>query len=262
MYVTPMVYFSEALQKELYNIQYFESEGAVRDVKNIGEKRRILELTQLCWGESLKGKTMLDIGCGTGEFLVTGSNFGMTVIGTDVDTSISKFIHDKYGFRVITEPFGPTTFPKESFDVIVLSHVIEHLQKPADLLGAIHTTLKPQGLFVMCTPNADSLMEKVHNIYGRIRHERTRSYYLTPFTSPYHIVGFNLKSSRRILQRTGFSPVYCKLHSGLEWEDVNRKFVMRTIKIAGAILGQGMSLVTVSRKAQVPEGQMDWTLSA
>jgi 2-polyprenyl-3-methyl-5-hydroxy-6-metoxy-1,4-benzoquinol methylase len=249
LYLNPMIYFSEALQKELYNIQYFNAEGAVRDLKNIGEKKRILELTQHSSGGSLKGKTMLDIGCGTGEFLVTGSQFGMAVTGTDVDPSISQYIHDKYGFTVVTGIFGPATFPKESFDVVVLSHVIEHLQRPADLLSAIHATLKPDGLFVMSTPNADSFMEKVHNLYGRIRHDRARSYYLAPFISPYHIVGFNLKSAKRLLQRMGFSPVYCKLHSGLEWEDADRKLAMKTIKVAGAILRQGMSLVTVSRKA-------------
>jgi len=101
---------------------------------------------------------------------------------------------------------------------------------------------------VMCTPNTDSLMENVHDIFGRMRHAWSKTYYLAPFISPYHIIGFNPRSSRRILERARFTPIYCELHSGLKWEDTNRKLIMITIKIAGAILGRGMSLVTVSRK--------------
>lgn len=250
MYISPMTYFSDKLQKDLYNINYFSADGRVQDLKNIEEKRRILRITQQ-WAEfSLTGKTLLDIGCGTGEFLVTASNLGMVVTGIDLEVSITKYIRDKYGFDVMSGPLRPETFPKERFDVIILSHVIEHLQKPFELLAVINATLKNDGLFVMCTPNTDSLMENVHDIFGRVRHAWSKTYYLTPFTSPYHLIGFNLKSSRRILDRAGFAPVYCKLHSGLEWEDNNHKLIMKAIKIAGAILGKGMSLVTVSRKSK------------
>jgi 2-polyprenyl-3-methyl-5-hydroxy-6-metoxy-1,4-benzoquinol methylase len=240
MYVSPMIYFSDELLTELYNIRYFDA-----DMKNMGEKYNILRIVEKHLG-SLKGKMLLDIGCGTGEYLKAASDFSMDVTGIDVDESLAANIRKKYGYKVRTGLFGPGAFPRASFDVIVLSHVIEHLQEPSKLLECIRHALKSGGLFVMCTPNADSLMEHIHNIYGKLR-DSSKTYYLTPFISPYHILGFNLKSSRRILERTGFTPVYCKVHSGLEWEDANRKIIMRSIKVAGAVLGKGMSIVTVSQ---------------
>ena len=248
MYVFPMIYFSEALQKELYNIQYFNSDNTVQDMKNIGEKERLLGIVRRLMGGCLRGECMLDIGCGTGEFLKVGADLGMTVTGIDVEKTIASHIQQKYGFEVVTGTFGPATFPKESFDVIILSHVIEHLQKPLDILKSIHVTLKTDGLFMMCTPNTDSLMEDLHNFYGKIRHDYSKAYYLTPFASPYHIVGFNERSTSRILERAGFSPVHFKVNSGLEWEDANRQLIMKTIKVAGLALGKGMSINTISRK--------------
>jgi 2-polyprenyl-3-methyl-5-hydroxy-6-metoxy-1,4-benzoquinol methylase len=247
-YLSPMVYFSPALLAEMYNIGYFSSEDGVEDFKNMGEKYSILRIVSQIAG-SLHGKTLLDIGCGTGEYLKAASDFGMQVTGTDVDASLAAHIHQKYGYEVVIGRFTEDSFAPNSFDVIVLSHVIEHLQEPLPVLNAIRRTLKRNGLFVMCTPNVDSFMERLHDIYGKLRYDHRKCYYLTPFTTPYHIIGFNLKSSRRVLETCGFVPLYCKLRSGLEWTDYNRRVVMKCIKMAGALIGRGVSIVTVSRQS-------------
>jgi 2-polyprenyl-3-methyl-5-hydroxy-6-metoxy-1,4-benzoquinol methylase len=249
-YIHPMMYFSEEFRKELYNLDYFNPNGALEDFKNFGEKVTIMGKVKKLSGEP-RGRTVLDIGCGTGEFLKAAADIGFNVTGIDVDTTTTDHITRKYGFRTLAGLLGPKTFPAGSFDVVVLSHVIEHLQKPIELLGVIHSILKPNGLFVMCTPNSDSLEEDIHQIYGRFRHDRSRCYYLSPFLNPYHIIGFNRESARRILERSRFAVEYFKVRSGLEWEDKTRKFLMRSIKVMGALVNKGMSIVTISRKTAV-----------
>jgi len=246
-YIHPMTYFSEAFTKELYNLNYWNSNGAVQDFKNIREKVTIMAAVRKLSGNP-RGKTLLDVGCGTGEFLKAGADAGFDVTGIDVDSTTTDHITRKYGFRTMTGLLGPETFPESSFDVVVLSHVIEHLQKPAELLAVIRGILKPNGLFVMCTPNSDSLEEDIHHVYGRVRYDRSKCYYLSPFLNPYHIIGFNRKSARRILERSGFEVEYFKVRSGLEWEDQRLKFVIRSIKVMGALVNKGMSIVTISRK--------------
>lgn len=243
-YIHPMMYFSDEFRTKLYGSEYWDADGTIDDLKNMGEKITIME--KVCALSS--GKTVLDVGCGTGAFVKAAADLGFTVTGMDVDRETTKNIEQRFGCRTVTGLLDYSTFPESSFDVVILSHVIEHLQRPAEMLAVIQRIVKPGGLFVMCTPNNDSLMEDIHDLYGRLRHGRKNSYYLTPFITPYHIVGFNLDSSRRILQRSGFSPEYCKLHSGLEWEDKSRKLIMRSLKVAGALLGKGMSIVTISRK--------------
>jgi 2-polyprenyl-3-methyl-5-hydroxy-6-metoxy-1,4-benzoquinol methylase len=252
-YIHPMMYFSEEFRKKLYNLDYWNSNGALEDSKNIGEKISIMAAVKKL-SQDMRGKTMLDIGCGTGEFLKAGADVGFNVTGIDVDTTTTEYVVKRYGFHTVTGLLGPETFAQGSFDAVVLSHVIEHLQKPVELLAIIYSILKPNGLFVMCTPNSDSLLEDIHNVYGRVRYDRSKSYYLAPFQLPYHIIGFNLKSARRILEHSGFAVEYCKLRSGLEWEDKRRKLIMRSIKLMGALLGKGMSIVTISRKPEAARG--------
>jgi len=250
-YIHPMMYFSEAFGKKLYSLDYFNSNGSLEDAKNIGEKVRIMAEVKKLSGDT-SGKTMLDIGCGTGEFLKAAADVGFAVTGVDVDSTTTEYVAKKYGFHTLTGLLGSETFPPCSFDVVVLSHVIEHLQRPGNLLAVIHNILKPNGLFVMCTPNSDSLVEDIHNLYGCFHHDRSKTYYLTPFMNPYHIIGFNLKSARAILEQSGFVVEYCKLFSGLEWEEKRRKFIMWSIKVMGALLNKGMSIVTISRKPAAP----------
>jgi len=247
-----MMYFSDEFRKKLYSIEYWHSNGAVEDTKNFGEKIAIMAEVKKLSGDP-RGKSMLDIGCGTGEYLKAAADTGFNVTGIDVDSSTTEYVAKKYGFKTVTGLLAAQTFPQHSFDVIVLSHVIEHLQKPAELLGVIYEALKPNGLFVMCTPNSDSLGEDIHNLYGRFRYDRSKCYYLAPFLVPYHIIGFNMKSARTVLQRSGFTVEYSKLGSGLEWADTRRKLIMRSIKIAGAVLGKGMNIITISRKPTVPK---------
>jgi 2-polyprenyl-3-methyl-5-hydroxy-6-metoxy-1,4-benzoquinol methylase len=243
-YIHPMMYFSEEVLRKLYSLDFFKSNGAVEDAKNVGEKVGIMGNVKRLSGDA-RGKTMLDIGCGTGEFLKAAADCGFNVTGIDVNSTTTEYVVNKYGFHTVTGIIGSRSFAQCSFDVVVLSHVIEHLQKPIDVLAIIYSILKPNGLFVMCTPNSDSLKEDIHNVYGRIRYGRSKSYYLS---LPFFVIGFNLKSARRILENAGFAAEYCKLHSGLEWEDKRLKFIMRPIKIAGALVRKGMSIVTISRK--------------
>ena len=246
-YIHPMVYFSEEFTKELYSLDYWNSNGAVHDFKNMGEKISVMAAAKELSGDP-RGKSLLDVGCGTGEFLKAGADAGFDVTGMDVDSTTTEHITKKYGFRTLTGLLGRETFPEDHFDVVVLSHVIEHLQKPLELLAVIRRVLKPNGLFVMCTPNSDSLEEDIHHAYGRVRHDRSKCYYLSPFLNPYHIIGFNRKSARTILERSGFAVEYFKVRSGLEWEDQRLKFIMRSIKVMGALVNKGMSIVTISRK--------------
>jgi 2-polyprenyl-3-methyl-5-hydroxy-6-metoxy-1,4-benzoquinol methylase len=247
-YVAPMVQYSDAFRRALYGIGYWDAGRGTVDHKNLGEKRGLLDRVASVIGP-LRGKSLLDIGCGTGEYLDVAARRGMLVRGIDVDQSVADYIRDHYGHRVTVGLMEDTTFPPDSFDVIVLSHVVEHLQEPATLLRSIHRALKPGGVFLMSTPNFDSVMEQLHDWYGQWKHGKGKDYYLNPFTIPYHIVGFNRRSITRLLERTGFQPVYVNVHSGLEWENSRTSFPVFVVYCLGALLRRGTALNTISRKA-------------
>ena len=73
------------------------------------------------------------------------------------------------------------------FDVIVLIHVIEHIQKPKEFLKNIMTLLKLNGVLYIETPNLDSFLFKA---------EQTKYTFLTP---PEHRFIFSIKSFKNII---------------------------------------------------------------
>src|SRR5262249_18845828 len=176
-YIHPMMYFSDEFLRKLYNIEYWDG----NELHNVPEKTNILGIVEKLSRGSVRGKRLLDVGCGAGEYLIEASKRGMAVTGIDVEESITDHLSKTYGFNMVTGLLTPGVFSPNSFDVVVLSHVVEHLPQPAELLSVIHGILKPGGLFVMGTPNSDSLEEHLRNLYGRLRYDKTKCYYMAPF---------------------------------------------------------------------------------
>jgi 2-polyprenyl-3-methyl-5-hydroxy-6-metoxy-1,4-benzoquinol methylase len=137
---------------------------------------------------------LLDIGCGSGSFLRLAKAVGWSVHGIDFDgKALDAAAADKIDVRL----GGVELFDgqKELFDVITLSHVIEHVHDPKILLKACWTLLKPGGTFWIEAPNFDSYGRK---LFGR----NWRG--LEP---PRHLVLFNTASISKLLAEIGFKNV-------------------------------------------------------
>lgn len=120
-------------------------EKAYQLVKYFSLKRKINLSNQLC---SNKGN-ILDLGCGTGDFLVTAKKNGWAVLGIEPNTN-AKEIAIKKGIEVLSD-IGELT--ENQFDLITLWHVLEHLPKLELQLIKYHKLLKPNGLLIVAVPN-------------------------------------------------------------------------------------------------------------
>ena len=139
----------------------------------------------------VSGGRLLDVGFGGGAFLITAKSMGWNVVGVDADPEVIKNARSlglaayEGGVEVLTGMDG-------SFDVITMSHVIEHL---ADPLAAIHRSyalLKSGGQIWIETPNIDSL--------GHLRFGR----HWRGLEAPRHLVLFSSESLERALLHAGF----------------------------------------------------------
>ncbi|MBU2755759.1 class I SAM-dependent methyltransferase [Acidithiobacillus sp. CV18-2] len=101
------------------------------------------------------GAKLLDIGCGNGGFLRIAQQLGWKVWGTDVDENALQ-VASQTGAKVFKGMLPNLDLPDNSFDVITLSHVIEHVHDPDLALREIHRLLKPGGLLWLATPNLAS----------------------------------------------------------------------------------------------------------
>jgi len=141
-----------------------------------------------------EGKRLLDLGCGNGAFLLRARSAGWDVVGIDLDPKAVETAR-RQGLDVRlgeVEVLGPSI---EQFDVITLSHVIEHVHHPVKVLQACYSLLKSGGFLWIDTPNITS---EGHRLFGA----NWRG--LEP---PRHLVLFSSESMCNALIKLGFADV-------------------------------------------------------
>jgi len=98
---------------------------------------------------------LLDVGCSSGSLLHVASDLGFNVSGVEPAMQAATTAKDA-GFEIFNGLLHEAAFPDNSFDVITLYEVIEHLTDPLSLVRETHRILKPGGVFLIGTGNADS----------------------------------------------------------------------------------------------------------
>jgi SAM-dependent methyltransferase len=104
----------------------------------------------------LDGLSLLDYGCGRGETLRLAAEHGMIPLGTDLDPDCVD-LGSRQGRAVqLDDPHDPTTqFGEKSFDVVTCFHVLEHVDRPKDVLSALGRIARKQ--VVVAVPNLRAL---------------------------------------------------------------------------------------------------------
>ncbi|MDO5969139.1 class I SAM-dependent methyltransferase [Flavivirga aquimarina] len=102
-----------------------------------------------------KEKKLLDIGCGTGDFLQTTKQDNWNIFGIEPNDQARKIANKKTNNSVfkIEELLK---FESESFDIITLWHVLEHLPNLEEHVAIFKKLLKPNGTLIIAVPNYKS----------------------------------------------------------------------------------------------------------
>lgn len=135
--------------------------------------------------------TVLDVGCGNGEFLRNARDAGWRACGCDPDPKTVEHARDG-GFEIRLGGIQSWGDALASFDAITLNHVIEHVHDPVGELAMAWRLLKPGGMIYVETPNVDALG---HLLYGRAWRG------LEP---PRHLVLFSWREMKKTLESAGF----------------------------------------------------------
>lgn len=111
-------------------------------------------------GKLVRGKgtaKVLEVGCGDGRFLdLMRLTFGDAIetYGIDFDQE-SIDAASAQGHHVEVGTFEESNYPEDFFDIIYISHVIEHVASPRECLEKCHSILKEGGGVCVETPNVD-----------------------------------------------------------------------------------------------------------
>lgn len=136
---------------------------------------------------------VLDVGCSIGLFLELAEERGWAGKGIEFSDKARAYAVDELGLDVIDSPLEVAGFEADSFDVVTLNSVIEHVNEPRRVLGEIRRLLAPGGALYVITPNVDSLA-------CRVLHERAAT-----FDGRNHLVYFSPRTLTRVLGQEGFA---------------------------------------------------------
>jgi SAM-dependent methyltransferase len=141
------------------------------------------------------GGRLLEIGCGTGDFLAEAQAAGFDVAGVEVSADAVRAARARVGESAVHLGELPDVAPGlGTFDVCVLWDVLEHARNPLDLLREARALLRPDGVLALATPSLDSWS-------ARLLGERWME------IKPEHLFYFDGRTLQGALFRAGFEGV-------------------------------------------------------
>jgi len=143
---------------------------------------------------SPQSATLLDIGCGTGYFLNTFKSHQWIVTGVEPDDKARQFAIDNFQLTVVP-PKEMGLLKSQSFKVITLWHVLEHLHDLDGYWKEFDRLLKEDGLLVIAVPNHQSYDAQY---YGK---------YWAAWDVPRHLWHFTPDAMRILAERFGFEVI-------------------------------------------------------
>ncbi|MGQ9876782.1 MAG: class I SAM-dependent methyltransferase [Chloroflexus sp.] len=109
---------------------------------------------------------LLDIGCGTGVFLEEMQmSRKWQLYGVEPTLSAATYVRERFSIPVINERVESAFLPDETFDVVTMWNVFEHLENPRLALQKIHRSLKTEGILIIAVPNYESLSRVIFGKY-------------------------------------------------------------------------------------------------
>ncbi|MFQ3672204.1 MAG: class I SAM-dependent methyltransferase [Aggregatilineales bacterium] len=142
---------------------------------------------------------MLDVGCAMGFIMDEAHKRGWQVEGLDVSGYAVEYVRERFGHVAHHSTVTDAPLPANSFDLVTMYDVIEHVPDPKATMQRIHQLLKPGGIYELATPDVGSLP-------ARLNGKRWIGYKM----SEEHIYYFSVETLRRMLDETGFDVVHVR----------------------------------------------------
>lgn len=167
--------FNRRISEHLYNYYWkslglFDWKDRIEARKNeVPRAKSMLQAIEAISGVQLKGKRMLDIGCGWGAFVVAGLEMGIDACGCDVDEEvidIASLRSKLYGMpeNYFIAPAEKLPFADEEFDYVQCNTVLEHVGDVSAAVKELVRVLKKGGVGFIQSPNYWQPIERHYKI--------------------------------------------------------------------------------------------------
>ena len=172
--------------------KYYESEDYISHTD--GKRTLFEKIYHLVKRNAIKGKValitaeqnqkgkLLDIGSGTGDFLVEAKKQGWDILGYEPNSDAKNLAINK-GVTFTEDIFA---LPENSFDVVSMWHVLEHVPNLQEYIANLKRIVKPTGTILIAVPNYKSYDAKYYN------------HFWAAYDVPRHLWHFSKTSIKRL----------------------------------------------------------------
>lgn len=178
-------------QSEEYVSHSNTSKGVVNSLYQLVRKYTLSQKFKLVAGLS-KGKSILDYGSGTGDFLNFCKKNGWNTQGMEPDEGARRMSIERFGLNVIS-PLQIKTLHADSFDIITLWHVLEHVHQLKPTLASLVGSLKKEGKLLIAVPNYTSFDARFYQKHWAAYDVPRHLYHFSPHDISRLMEQFNMK---------------------------------------------------------------------
>ena len=177
---------------------HWATAGAANGTSGEGLASKLVSLVR----EAHTVKTICDLGCGNGYISGRLASMGYQVTGVDasdsgIDIAVRNHPTVRFAQAVIDSELGASI--GNNFDLVISSDVIEHLYRPASLLEAANTLLKPRGTLILGTPYHGYVKNLVLALTGKM------DAHFSVLHDGGHIKFFSVKTLTEVISNSGFT---------------------------------------------------------
>ena len=180
--------------EKLYTKEYYSGEAKY----SYQDERSSQKFHNFVWQARLKNiarfipppADFLDVGCAFGGFLQTANNFGYRTQGLDISAYAVKHAQSQ-GLKVQQGTLEAGAFPAQSFDIVTLVEVIEHLADPHRAMQALSEILRPKGMV---------LVQSANFLGWQARWAKAKYHYYLPG----HLFYYSTRNLRLLFKNYGF----------------------------------------------------------
>jgi ubiquinone/menaquinone biosynthesis C-methylase UbiE len=144
-----------------------------------------------------EGKTLVDLGCGDGQWSVEISHrYNLKLVGIDYNSlRLERYIKNVPRAEARFGSCLEIPFADDSADIVMFHQVLEHIPKPEAALREIHRILRPGGWLILSVPNEGTWLK-----------QKVQYKFIEPnaLATSDHVNFYTRSSLRSVLETNGF----------------------------------------------------------